>query len=230
MCLFSITNLKKHIALHHKLTITKLYTNDCYCCVQNYIALHHKLIITKLYGNYVLSFPQSSSAPKCELELPHAIPKELWFLVDHLNNHGLSEEGLFNRWQPIMCPKRHATLLPSQGVASLNHMNWHILFIIKKGLESNSPLTLQIRYQEGGVGHHWRPGCWHSQPRPPRQHPQRGGSAAALPGLPRGTRGALQSLRLRHTRGLQGLHWLQNGSFGIQLEGFESFRYISYFQ
>lgn len=39
--------------------------------------------------------PQESSAPKNGLELPYAIPKELWYLVDHLHSHGLHEEGLF---------------------------------------------------------------------------------------------------------------------------------------
>ncbi|XP_047735563.1 inositol polyphosphate 5-phosphatase OCRL isoform X2 [Hyalella azteca] len=38
-----------------------------------------------------------SSAPQKTLELPYAIPKELWYLVDHLHSHALSTEGLFTR-------------------------------------------------------------------------------------------------------------------------------------
>ncbi|KAF2354538.1 Rho GTPase-activating protein domain, partial [Trinorchestia longiramus] len=41
-----------------------------------------------------------SSAPERQLEMPYAVPKELWYLIDHLYQHGLDEEGIFSRAGP----------------------------------------------------------------------------------------------------------------------------------
>uniref|UniRef100_A0A6A7FUV4 phosphoinositide 5-phosphatase n=2 Tax=Hirondellea gigas TaxID=1518452 RepID=A0A6A7FUV4_9CRUS len=38
-----------------------------------------------------------SSSPKFSLDLPYAIPKEMWYLVDHLHAHAQQSEGLFCR-------------------------------------------------------------------------------------------------------------------------------------
>lgn len=38
---------------------------------------------------------QESKQPKELSEMPYAVPKELWYLVDHLHSHGLQVKGLF---------------------------------------------------------------------------------------------------------------------------------------
>lgn len=39
---------------------------------------------------------QESKDPKHRPDVvPYAVPKELWYLVDHINYHGIHEEGLF---------------------------------------------------------------------------------------------------------------------------------------
>ena len=76
------------------ITVTGDYQRSCFGSSINALVHMKKPFIEVPVAQLI---DLESTLPKTSLELPHAIPKELWYLVDHLHTHGQAAEGLFAR-------------------------------------------------------------------------------------------------------------------------------------
>ena len=76
------------------ITITGDYERSCFGTSINAL-VHMNKPFSEVPVAHLLDL--ESSVPKNGLELPYAVPKELWYLVDHLHTHGQKVEGLFVR-------------------------------------------------------------------------------------------------------------------------------------